>query len=109
MRHFLLARPVAALPRGVREATGTAALIARPGGALRCASRGLRAGRAAVALPAIACAADHPLFATAGTVEQASGPIHRQGFLADNAGPARVTPRYFARNRASRRVRARHR
>lgn len=81
MRHFLSARPVAALARGVHETTGTAVLIARTGGALRCAPCGLRAARAAVALTAIAPATDHALSATASTVEQASAPIHRQSPL----------------------------
>lgn len=78
MRHFLSARPVAALARGVRQAPQTAVLVARTGGTLRGVTRGLCAARTAVALTTIARTTDHLLSATASTVEQASGPVHRR-------------------------------
>lgn len=108
MRHFLLSRPVAGLTRGVREATGSTVLVACAGGAPSDATRGLRAAHAAVALTAITRAADHALAPTAGAMEEASSPIHRQD-PCRRALDLRRSRRDTARSRASRMVGARHR
>jgi hypothetical protein len=66
MRHFFLARPVAALSRGVAAASRRTILVTLPS-ALKRASPGLlRAVRGTINLSAVAAAADHCLGATAG-------------------------------------------
>ncbi len=78
MRHFILPRPVTALTRSMREATGAAVLITHAGGALRSATRRLCAIRAAVTLTAIAGPANDALAPATGAEVKASGSIHRQ-------------------------------
>jgi hypothetical protein len=72
MRHYLLARPPLPLARGVSVAAFAAVLIAFAGCALGVTSGLVRAGRAAVALAAVAVAADEHRAAAQGT-QKASG------------------------------------
>ena len=71
MRHFLPARPITALPRGVGQPAAAAGLIAAGGRALGLAPRLLRALGTAVDLAAIAPAAQGHLGATTGAQEKA--------------------------------------
>lgn len=69
MRHFLLARTVAALALGMLETPGSAALIAPRGSPLRLAPGRLRTLPAAVDIAPVAAPADHHLTSTPGTEE----------------------------------------
>lgn len=75
MRHFLPARAIAALPRGVREPAAAAGLIAARGFALRVVPGLTRAIGAAVDLAAIAPAAKQHLGATTRAHEQAGSAL----------------------------------
>ena len=78
MRHCLLARPPLPLAPGVGVAALAAVLVAFGSGALGATSGLVRAGRAAVALAAVAVAADEHSAATQGA-QKASGRWWRRG------------------------------
>jgi hypothetical protein len=69
MRHFLLARAVAALALGMLEPPGSALLIAPGGATQRLAPGRLRTLLTAVDMAPVAAPADHHLTSTPGTVE----------------------------------------
>jgi len=69
MRHFVLARAVAALALGMLEPSGPAALIAPTSGTDRLAPGRLRALPAAVDIAPVTATADHHLTSTPGTEE----------------------------------------
>ena len=78
MRHCLLARPPLPLAPGVGVTALAAVLVAFGSGALGATSGLVRAGRAAVALAAVAVAADEHSAATQGA-QKASGRWWRRG------------------------------
>jgi len=65
MRHFFVARPVAALPRGVATAPGLAILVALSGALDRAAPGALSAVLGTINQASVAAAADHVLHPTA--------------------------------------------
>ena len=69
MRHFVLARTVAALALGMLETPGFGVLIAPRGGPLRLAPGRLRTLPTAIDIAPIAAPADHHLTSTPGTEE----------------------------------------
>jgi len=100
MRHFPPPGPITSLTLGVVHTAGAAALIPRSGRAPRRPPCGLGAVRAAVAVAAIAVAADRHLTATAGAVEQTGGRGHRQ-LLPMSPGSSPTSGRYLPMARAT--------
>jgi len=100
MRHFPPSGPITSLTLGVVHTAGAAALIPRPGRAPRRPPCGLGAVRAAVAVAAVAVAADRHLTATASAVEQAGGRGHRQ-LLPMSPGSSPTSGRYLPTARAT--------
>jgi hypothetical protein len=72
MRHFFVARPVAALSRGMAPSPRRTTLIALSGALKRAAPGPLGAVLGAIDLAAVAAAADHDLHPTAGAQKQPS-------------------------------------
>lgn len=73
MRHFLLSGAISPLALGVEMATTTGALVAGTGGAYRPDSGGLGAPGAAVAVAAVAVAAEEDCSAAGNAVIPSSG------------------------------------
>jgi hypothetical protein len=70
MRHFFVARAVAALPRGVTTAPDLAILVALSGALDRAAPGALSAVLGTINLTSVAAAADHDLHSTARAEKQ---------------------------------------
>jgi len=78
MRHFIVARPVAARALGVSQAPMAAALVTLGSFAQAGAAGRLRTAAGAIDLAAIAAATDEHLRPAAGTQEEAARGMHRR-------------------------------
>jgi hypothetical protein len=72
MRHFFVARPIAALSRGVAASPRQTILVTPPGALKRAPPGALSAVRGTINLPTVAAAADQRLDVTTGAQKQPS-------------------------------------